>query len=346
MKKVAIILFLATISIASFGQKSPEWLDESSRNANFPTNAYLTGFASRVVEKDILETTQQAKTDAQADLVKQVRLIIKSKTQTLSSAQSVNGKYDEKEGFENQTSAEANAEITGMKTETWFDKKAKLVYAFAYANKSELIGYYKSNLSVNVNQIESFVKTAQDLEANGEKVKARQQLEMTKPTFQKVHYQQELLTVLDGSATSDDLLQPKTDQLYNTITQLLAKLAQGIYVFVESRENLFGQQVDIVANKLKAELAVNGCSFVENADSADFKLTINVSTRYSSNDGDIAYCYANSQLQLYSRHKQKVVYSDEIAQKSGGVSQDKAGRRAMGDLVPIIFEKLKPWIEN
>ena len=334
------------ISLAFFGQTKPDWIENDSRNDKFPASVFLSGFAQRVVEKGISNETEQAKLDAQADLVKQVRLMLKSKTQSQSSAQSINGKYSERESFDNQSSAEANAEIVGMKTETYFDKKANLVYAFAYANKYEIIGYYKSNLSLNVNQIASFVKTAQDLAANSEKAKARQQLEMAKPLFPKVRYAQDLLTALDGNATPDDLLQPQTEQYYNIVTQLFANLAQGVYVFVESHEDLFGQKVDIVANQLKAELAKSGCSFVETPEQADFKLKINVSTRQSSSDANIVFCYADTQVELFDNHKQKAVYNNEIDQKGGGVSQDKAGRKAMSDVVSVISEKLKPWIEN
>ena len=332
--------------IVLFAQTKSDWLDENYRNTKYPQNAFLTGFIYRIVENGISETTQQAKIDAQADLVKQVRLMLKSKTQSQSSALSINGKYDERESFDNQTSAEANAEIVGMKTETCFDPKSNLVYAFAYVNKSELIGYYKSNLSLNVNQIESFLKTAQDLEIAGEKAKARVQCESAKPLLEKVRSAQDLLTAIDVDISSDDLQQAKTESLHNLLAQMLARLAQGVYVYVEDNEDLFSVKVNIIANQLKADLAKNGCSFVETPEQADFKLKINVSTRPSSYQGGIMFCYADAQVELYDIRKQKVVYSDEIEQKGGGVSQDKAGRKAMSDVVPCIFEKLKPWIEN
>lgn len=345
MRKFVITIFFATISIALFGQEKPLWLDTDTRNTQFSAHKYLTGFAYRVVEKGITEETQQVKLDAQADLVKQVRLMLKSKTQSYSLAQSINGKYDEQESFENLTSAEASAEIVGMKTETYYDQKSKLVYAFSYANKYELIGYYKSNLSVNINQIESFVKTAKDLEASKEKAKARQQLEMTKPLFSKVRYTQEMLTVVDNNVTPEDLQQTKTEQLYSTAIQLHAQLAQGVYVYVVSEEELFGKSVDVVANKVKAELATNGCSFTDSSEQADYILKITVTTRSSDVQGSIVFCYADAAIEFFDNNKQKVVYSDEIAQKGSSNSLDKAGRKAMGDIAIKLSEKLKNWIQ-
>ena len=345
--KYFILLLTFLCSFTLFGQGTPPtWLDKDFRGMKYPADVYLTGFAERIVEKNISEETQKAKTEAQADLVKQVRAVLQTKTQSGISVQSINGHYDEQESFNQQSISESNAEIVGMKTETYFDQKAKTIYAFAYTNKYELIGYYKSNLSVNLNQIESFVKTAQDLEANGEKAKARQQLELAKPIFSKLRYAQDLLTAIDVNATVEDLQQQKTETLYNSFTQMQAHLAQAVYVYVESKEDLFGQKVDIVANKLKAELATKGCSFVENPAQADFNLKLNVSTRYSSSEDNLVFCYADTQVELYDTRKQKVVYSDEIAQKGGSVSQDKAARKAMSDVAPQIIGKLKSWIEN
>jgi len=125
----------------------------------------------------------------------------------------------------------------------------------------------------------------------------------------------------------------------------LARLAQGIYIYVENNEDLFGQKVDIVANKVKAVLAANGCSFTGNNEQADFTLRISVTTRASDNPGTIVFCYTDTAIELYDNHKQKIMYSDEIAQKGGSNSLEKAGRQAMSDTATKISEKLLPWIK-
>jgi hypothetical protein len=347
MRKIATVLLCLIFSVCAFGQQKPDWLDEDLRNMKFPANTFYTGFVSYELQGNVLQNvTEQATTEAQADLVKKIRMQISSKTQSRLSAISENGQYNESEIFLNQSETEANAEVVGIKTATYFDSKTNIVYAFAYANKYELIGYYKSNLSLNVNQIDLLLQTAQNLETNREKAKARKQLEMAQPLFSKVVYAQDMLTAIDGNATPDDLQQTKIKMLYADVTQMLARLAQAVYVYVESNENLFGQRVDIVANKLKAELAVNGCSFVENSGQADFLLEINVATRMTSNDGETVFCYADTQVKLYDTHKQKTVYSDEIAQKGGSNTKDKAGRKAMENVVTQIITKIINWIKN
>jgi curli biogenesis system outer membrane secretion channel CsgG len=299
-----------------------------------------------VIEKNITEETRQVKIESQTDLINKIRMQITSKTQSRMDANAVGGRYSERESFSSQSTAESSAEIVGMKVETYIDQKAKLVYAFAYAAKDELIGYYKSNLSVNINQIEGLIQTAQALEANSEKSKARRQLETAQPLFSKVRYAQDLLIAIDGSVSADDLLQTQTETLYNQFAQMQARMAQAVYVYVESHEDLFGKEVDIVANKLKSELALNGCSFVENTDTADFSLNLTATTRTSDRYAGMVFCYADVIVVLYDLHKQKAVYSDEIAQKGGSNSQEKAGRQAMSDAAQKITEKLIPWVRK
>jgi hypothetical protein len=57
------------------------------------------------------------------------------------------------------------------------------------------------------------------------------------------------------------------------------------------------------------------------------------------------FCYADVAVELYDTYKQKVIYKDQIEQKGGSNSLDKAGRKALGDVAQKIIEKLKDWIQ-
>jgi len=155
-----------------------------------------------------------------------------------------------------------------------------------------------------------------------------------------------MLTTISPDISPDDLQQARTEIIHNQLVQMQAKLAQAVLVYVESKEFLFEEQVNIVANQLKAELAKSGCSFVDDAKKADFKLSINVTTRHANTNKNFVFCIADTQVQLFDNRKQTVVYSDVISQRSGDTSQERAARRAMTDAVKKISDSLKPWIEN
>ena len=343
MRKFALTLFYTIVSLSLFGQVKPDWLDSDIRNVRYPKSAFLTGYAESNIETGETpgKAVERAKTIAQTALLENIRVTMSSNTRYEAGSMSSNRGYDEYEAFVSKTEKTTDAEITGMNIESYHNQKNNTVYAFAYVSKAQLTGYYQNQISLWLNKMEGTLQTAQNLEESREKAKARQQLEAVKPIFEKIHYAQDLLTVVNLNVSAEELQQTKTKSLYNQLIQMQARLAQAVYVYVESEEDLFGRKVNIVGNKLKAELAKNGCSFTDNTEDADFRLKINVYVRDSSNQEGVFYCYADTQVELYDTHKQKVVYSDEIAQKGGSVSREKAGRKAMDDVVSKISGKLK-----
>ncbi|GHT40490.1 hypothetical protein AGMMS49965_08840 [Bacteroidia bacterium] len=349
MKKTISTICFLSVFFALWGQDTPPaWLNENVRASRYSSETFYTGFAYNIIEKgkspqDFVERT---KTDAQTELVKKIRVKIEAKTQSNIATQTANGKYLEREGFSSEAKTSADAEIVGIKTESYYDKASNTVYAFAYANKYEVIGYYKANIGMLLQQAEGSLTTAEQLEQGGEKAKARKQCEEAMSLLAKVRYAQDLLTAMDATdSDSESLQQTKSENLRSKATQMLARLAQGLYVYVESKESNFGQSSNVLTNKVKAILASKGCSFSDSAENADLKLKMVATTREISNSNALVFCYADVELELYDNHKQKVVFNDELSQKGGSSSNERAGRKALEDAVSVVAEKILLWIE-
>ena len=341
MKKSILLLLLLCSGMMLVAQS--DWIEK--QKAEYPASSFFTGFYSDNVLSDETKAkaTERIKAAARADLSAKIRVLVSSQTEGSSTSVKTQGNEQFNSIFEKtvKTSVEETL-LTGSEIETYTDTDG-VIHAFAYVNKYELKGSYNAMLKMNMQQLEGVLTTAKQLENDGEKAKARTQYEEAVPWLAKVEQAQDVLVTLDKNAS---LQRDKTAQYRSEIIQALARLAQGVYVYVESSEKLFGETVDIVANKVKAALAIKGCSFVSDPTQADFRLRIRVTTRKSDSVDDIVFCYADATVELYDNHKKKVVYSDEIAQKGGSNSLDKAGRKAMGDVAEKIAEKLKPWIEN
>ncbi|GHT08352.1 hypothetical protein AGMMS49525_17550 [Bacteroidia bacterium] len=298
MKKTISTFCFLFVFLALFGQETPPaWLNENVRASRYSSEIFYTGFAYNIIEsgKSLQELAERSKTDAQTELVRKIRVKIEAHTQSTISTQNTNGKYNESEGFSSEAKTSAGAEIVGIKTESYYDKASNTVYAFACVNKYELAGYYKANIGMHLQQAEGSLTTAEQLEQGGEKAKARKQCEEAIPLLAKVRYAQDLLTAIDA-ADSESLQQTKTEDLRSKATQMLARLAQGVYVYVASSEDNFGKTENVLANKLKAILAKSGCSFVENDTQADFKLTISANTRKldALPSSNIVFVYADA----------------------------------------------------
>jgi len=330
--------------------QAPNWLQSDERERNYPSSVFITGFTPGNVRAGESKTDAEARLrkDAQAELTEKIRVQVNSEKQkrdTRTKTQTTGKEESEQihSIFESSVNTSSSLELTGVKTESYIDNSSGLIYGFACVNKYELTGFYNASLSMNTQQLESKLNTAKELENSGEKAKARTQYQEAVPLLVKIEQAQDVLVALDHNAA---IQHQKTAQHRNEIIQALARLAQGVYIYVVSTEKLFGETVNIVANKVKAELAVKGCSFVSDPKQADYRLKINVTTRKSDADGNLVFCYADAAIELYDNRKQKVMFSDEIAQKAGSNSLDKAGRKAMGDVSEKISEKLKPWIGN
>ena len=344
-KTIWLSWLMVMVSFALHGQMKPDWTRVSEREVNYPQKNFFTGYIEGNVQQH--ETVEDAKIrllqDARGLLSESIRVTVKSRaaSHTVSTDERFNAVFT----AEVQTATEV--EIAGIHSEQpYHDPESGVIHAFVYVSREELAGYHKSNLTMHLTQAEGLLQTARDLEASGEKAKARGQCETAIQLLARVRIAQDLLTAIDINVTSEELQQPRTEALHSRLVQMQAQLAQAVFVYLVSNEYLFDTKVNIVANQPKAELAKSGCSFIDNASKADFKLNINVSTRHANTNNNFVFCYADTQVELYDLHKKKVVYSDEIAQRAGDTSQERAARKAMTEAVKTISEKLKPWIEN
>lgn len=432
-------LTLCLLSVNTlFGQARPDWIDEEIRAMQYPSEKYLVGYAwgNLIPGENIAHATERIKNTAQGNLLENVRVNMKTSTSSFISSGSIDGQYTENEQFNSQTSKSSVAEIVGMKTESYFDKKSKTVYVLAYADRYEVADYHKKLLQFNLSQVEgllatanklssqkdrasarakctealslfskidesqtlliaiggtsvsndiqqdraknlykntielqskldpkyeileglgnelsqklmqveSRLKTSRDLVNDGEKAKAKQQCESAQNIMSDVRKIQETMRATNPSVSVETLEQHRTEKLYNEIKILSAQLSQAIMVYVESTEDLFGKQVNVIASKLKAQMASNGCSFTDDVSKADFKLTMTCETREGSANENLVFCYADVNLDFFDTHKQKSIYSDDISEKGGSTTKEKAARKAMEKAADKIMEGITPWL--
>lgn len=344
MKRIAATIFFAMVFLVVGGQEKPIWLDNDFRQMKYPENKYFTGFAygETAVGKSLNDVVQTIKTEAQADLSKKIRVHITSRSQSEIATTSTNGRYSESEHFSNRSETESNVDVTGINIETYHDTRTRMVYAFAYVNRTELSTYHKSSLAMNLAQAEGLLQTAQQLETSGEKTKSREQCELAKTLLAKIRTAQEILTATDSCG---DWHQARIEMLHNRLTQMLSQLAQAVYMYMECTESNFSKPTTVLVNRLRSMLSGKGCSFTENSEQVDFRINIEATTRYHNEDRGFVTCYADVSISLFDVRKSKTVFQDEFSQKGVSTSRETAGRRSLEDAVLIIIEKVSTWLQ-
>ena len=339
-----IVILLAVLSAGSTVFAQPNWLDAQSRRTEYPNSTFFTGFASD--EQQQGETQNNAiarlKKAAQAYIAEAVRVQVSSETESRSKSVKIEGEEQFNSIFEKTVKTSAAIELTGLTTDSYVDKSGT-IYAFAYVNKYELKGSYTAVLTMNMQQLESVLSTAKQLEANGEKAKARTQYEEAIPLLVKVEQAQDVLVALDRNAS---LQRDKTAKYRSEIIQALARLSQGVYIYIESKEDMFGKNSTLITNKIKSVLSKNGCSFTNDISQADFILKLNASARKHGNSGEIVFCYADVEVELVKKQTQKTVYQEELKEKGGHTTYENAAREAFEAAGKTIAGKLIEWVKN
>ncbi|MBI9054942.1 MAG: hypothetical protein JEY96_14050 [Bacteroidales bacterium] len=346
--KRIVLLFLC---LASFNvlksQNEPSWLKQSWRTEQYPSNVFITGFAQdeKNTSESISEATERLKDLARTDLSESILASVKSVSENYTQSIIENGSENFKEDFKYETKISTDLEINGIRVESYVNDN--MVYGFAFANKYEIIGYYKANLNLQVQQIEGFINTALELEKNKEKNKAKEEFNKALPVFTEVTKSQGILSAVDKNITDEDLKMQKTMKLYNDVVQANARLAQGIIVYIVAEEDLFGNNTISIENNLKAILAENGCRFTKDESEADWKVIINTKSREYNFSNNVYFSYVDAEVKLFKAPSDKHVYQNEFTKKGAhSKSYKDAAEKAYNEISNPISEKILIWINN
>ena len=343
MHKYYILLSILLSSIALNAQNSPNWTKASWRTTQYPNDTFLVGYAEDVKSDNetIAESLQRIKNMAIGDLAKSVVSSIKTVSQNYAQSTLYGDQEEIKKTFETQTQSESDAEINNIKAETFHNPQNNFIYAFAYVNRYEVIGYYKANINMNIQQIEGFIKTANELIAVSEKSKAQDELQKTIPLFAKNEYAQGLLTAVDKNIDDSGLQMKKSVELRNTVIQTLTELEQGIYIYFSCNAHLFDGLDNTLENKTKAGLTENGCSFTEDKNLADWIVEVDASSRKNQLYMNIYSSYVDAEITLTKVFNQKIEYENKITKKGNSMSNYKdAAIDAYDEMASILVKDL------
>ncbi|MBP6872988.1 MAG: hypothetical protein KBC43_13340 [Bacteroidales bacterium] len=326
--------FLATVAQPEI----PAWCDKSYRESHYPADQYLTGYmeGGKIVNETLDQARERMKKLAQSELIEGVMVQIQSYTESKVQDITQQSTSSVVQFYEASVKTESNMELTGLTNEVFYNPETATVHAFSYANRYEIIGYYKANIGFYQQQIIQVVELSDRLYTDGEKVKARSELEKAIPLFARIDYSYGVLLALKGNI--DSLQYANSMQMKSTAIRKLADLEKGVIVFVQSSEDIFGSPSEILANALKRDL--KGCSFTADESASDWKVTIDAKAREYSYTNGFYFSYADVVLSLMKTRTGQLVYQEEFSQKGGGSDYRKAARKAMEEAATVVSGKI------
>ena len=219
MKNLILFTFFL-YGCAAFGQ-IPNWTNKDYRQTNYPTSQYLVGYIeiNEVNKKHIDEEMQQLTDAAKSNLVQSVRVQVKSVS--TSNVSDYNGEIEDY--FNQKTTSNSELQLIGLQIESYYDKKTKRGFAFAYVNKSKMAEYYRSQIGANLIDISNISDQSSDFLKEGKiQLAFKKGLEAYNHFFEIDESQKILMVIgatsgLDTRADDVNELNKEFDKLMNNI---------------------------------------------------------------------------------------------------------------------------------
>ncbi len=209
MKKTVcfILLFSPLLLIA----QAPQWIDYSWRTASYPEQDYFMTFISGEVPEnsDAKTLLDEYEEQAKAALIQQIQVSLQSATDY----QVANIDAATTEAFRMRSQSLSKAQITGLRTERYHDRKKSLAYAIAWAKKSELKYFYRNAVSRLMEQIINQKITADNYRSKNDQQQALKTYYETMPLFTELEEAQFILLALEIVNERDTRLKESHDLL-------------------------------------------------------------------------------------------------------------------------------------
>ncbi len=339
-KLFTIIYFIGIFIIPTSinAQQKPTWLNESFREMNYPGNTFLREFAfdNKSPDESVGEAIERISEISRANLSLSILSTIHSVIESYSQNFEQDGQHQYSEQFQVYSKSESHMVISGVNVETYFDEKDQMVYALAYANKYEVIGYYKALIQMELQKINSIVDNARKYEDELKKVSALEQYESAIPIFADIAFARGLLVAVDNVGGSTYMVE-EINNMQQTITEALIRLSNAISIYIVSNEDLFGSPQNSIENGIKGMMSAGNFNFVDSPEDAEWILEINATAREYNKTHGIYFSYIDADVKLIRTISKANIYQDKFSVKGGHtLSFLEAARRAGQELSETI----------
>ncbi len=209
MKKIScILLFFLPVWLMA---QAPQWIDYSWRTSAYPEQDYFMSFISGEVSEnqDAKSLLDEYEEQAKAALIQQIQVSLQAATDY----QVANIDAATTEAFRMRSQSLSKAQITGLRTERYHDRKKSLAYTIAWAKKSELKYFYRNAVSRLMEKIENQKITADNYRSKNDQQQALKTYYETMPVFTELEEAQFILLALEIVNESDTRLKESHDLL-------------------------------------------------------------------------------------------------------------------------------------
>ncbi|MBQ7280549.1 MAG: hypothetical protein IJR13_07510 [Bacteroidales bacterium] len=311
MKRTLLSLIML-IPLSLMGQGRPAWLDQTTRNTQYPAQTYYTGIAYGSTS-DGTDAIKRTMDNARADVLSTILTNMEHTAQStaisheFSTATGIDEEYTST--FSQQTRIEAVfKDVPDLRCEHYVD--GSIITAFAYVRKNDLSNYYNKQIPALLTQIETILDNSELMVAQGQKIRAR---EMAKTAVEKMAALENAMRVMLAVDKNSTISTDKAMQLSKRLVRTLTMLKNGTSIYVACYNNIEGGHYPALCDNVKGRLSKLGINFVDFPTNADWTITIDtyLARKNEANDGN-SFAWIDGKLTVTNSTGQ-TVYSEALS---------------------------------
>lgn len=220
-KLLILTAFFYIILPVRAGKSKPDWIDYAKRTSQYPKDVYLIGFVSATAEKEqVSKSNDKLISEAKLTLLQSIKVDLEVKSALNLSNLNRDGQTKSVEDFIQNSYAKAQATIVGIQVETFYDKKSKINYAFAYAEIKAVIKYYQQVSRSTRAEIQPYF-TSYAQNKSTAKIKALQDLEQIKTRVETLKTAESVLEALGKPTLTLDQTDTYSRRLNTALNELM-----------------------------------------------------------------------------------------------------------------------------
>jgi len=254
IKKIILVAAVLGFSLASMAQK-PSWTDYYSRQSMYPENDFLLGFVSGVNTNN--EDAGKLKSVYEAMAKDKVIQSIQVEIETNNSLNISNTNGKSEEEFLSKSVSFSKANISGLTTKSYYDRKKKEVFAIAIVNKKELAFYYRNLIKSGKEDLTQKLIEGRKYVKKGDKENALRSFYEAMPVLSNIDEARALLIALNRKMYADIDM--------NKINSLKLELINEIDALLKPNDLNLSESAYFVAYGLFLQLGqIDGVLYMDN----------------------------------------------------------------------------------
>lgn len=336
-----IIICTLGLSLRVWGSYPPEWEE-------YTFGGYLYDIQSDSNSQNQSETLfkNQLLDIARANLAKQIELKIQDYAQMKATVVDGHSHIT----YNSETKFNTKANLRFVETQIFYDANKKEGAVIAYISRERIQNFYSNELLLLNNKIEHVITTAENYISEGFKAQAVAELKTAQPYFVAMEEPLGWMNIFGTSQSELNQWQNKLNNNVQKIKRLLAEQQYGTRIYLECTADLFGTPYPLLEKELKGLLSKIGCSFIQDATSADWTISVYCSAREANHvimgDMHAYFSYVDAVITMDKGKGSQRVMEDAVSEKGGDTrSYQAAAQAAYKQIKEILAERLKQNIQ-